>query len=57
MIPVSATSCTPTSIAFWGTFCHRDAAPTGLPMSFPTFGDVIAVRNAPFQKVFTGCVL
>ena len=24
-----------------------------LPMSFPTFGDVIAVRNAPFLKVFT----
>ena len=49
----TATSCTPTSIAFSGAFCHWDAAPTGLPMSFPTFGDVIAVRNAPFLKVFT----
>ena len=26
-------------------------------MSFPTFGDVIAVRNAPFLKVFTAYVL
>ena len=29
----------------------------GPPMSFPTFGDVIAVWNAPFLKVFTACVL
>ena len=27
------------------------------PMSCPTFGVVIAFRNAPFQKVFTGYVL
>ena len=51
------TSFTPTSIAFSGAKCHWDPAPTGPLMSFPTFGDVIAVRNAPFLKVFTAYAL
>ena len=51
------TSCTPAPIAISGVKCHWEGAPTGPPMSFPPFGDVIAVRNAPFLKVFTAYVL
>ena len=47
----------PASIAFLRDCCHQDATPTDLPMSCPPFGDVIAVWNAPFLKVFTIYVL
>ena len=49
----TATSCTPLQSRFPGPNVIEDAATTDLPMAFPTFGDVIAVRNAPFLKVFT----